>query len=293
MPTKFLRSRTDLLNRILPRRFRKQTPLVPCIRLYGAIGIGYPGMGGLSLPGLAGQIEQAFAIEEAKAVALLIRSPGGGAAQSHLIYKRIRTLAAENRRSVFAFIEDVGASGGYMLACAADEIFADASSVVGSIGVISAGFGFTGLIDKLGVERRVHASGSSKAMLDPFRPEREEDVARLKAIQDDIHRVFVDLVKERRGHRLKGAEDELFNGAFWSGGPARDLGLIDGIGDVRSVMRERFGDDVELRLVAPPPRGGLLRFVLPRGEAPSQGLVDPEALIGAIEARALWSRYGL
>ncbi len=226
-------------------------------------------------------------------MALIINSPGGGAAQSHLIHQRIRQWAQEKDRKVVAFIEDVGASGGYMLACAADEIYANPSSIVGSIGVVSAGFGFTGLIEKLGVERRVHAAGSSKAMLDPFRPEREEDVARLKLIQDDIHRMFIDLVKTRRGERLKGADEELFNGAFWSGGKALDLGLVDGLSDVRGEMRRRFGEDVQLRLIAPPARGGLLRFLLPRGEAGSPSLVDADRLIGAIEERALWSRYGL
>lgn len=301
MSTKSLRSRFSLINRLLPRRYRKDKPLVPCLRLHGAIGAGgYPGMSSLSLATLAAQIEAAFDLDDAKAVALLIRSPGGGAAQSHMIYERIRQLATEKKRPVVAFIEDVGASGGYMLACAADEIFANPSSIVGSIGVISAGFGFTGLIEKLGVERRVHAAGHSKSMLDPFQPERAEDVERLKAIQLDIHKVFIDLVKERRGARLKGADEELFNGAFWSGAPARELGLIDGLGDVRGVMRQRFGDEVELRLIAPRPRGGLLRYVLPQGAASAlpaaEGpfpLLDAGQVIGALETRALWARYGL
>lgn len=288
-----------LINRLLPRRYRKQKPLVPCLRLHGAIGAGgYPGMSSLTLAALAAQIEAAFELDDAKAVALLIRSPGGAAAQSHMIHERIRQFATEKKRPVIAFIEDVGASGGYMLACAADEIFANPSSIVGSIGVISAGFGFTGLIEKLGVERRVHAAGHSKSMLDPFQPERAEDVERLKAIQLDIHRLFIDLVRDRRGARLKGADEELFNGAFWSGGGALERGLIDGLGDVRGVMRERFGEDVELRLIAPRPRGGLLRYVLPQGAAawPEGGggpLIDPAQAIAALETRALWARYGL
>lgn len=291
MPTKSLK--TSLLTTLLPKPWRKQVPIVPCIRLHGAIGMPFPGTQSLSLTGLAPVLEKAFAVEDAKAVALLIRSPGGGAAQSHMIYERIRQLASENKRSVFAFIEDVGASGGYMLACAADEIFANPASIVGSIGVVSSGFGFTGLIEKLGVERRVHAAGDSKAMLDPFRPERAEDVARLKAIQSDIHALFIELVKHRRGARLVGDDATLFNGAFWSGSGALDLGLVDGIGDVRSVMRQRFGDEVDLRLVAAPSRGGLLRYLIPQGSGPAPGLIDPEALIGAVEARGLWSRYGL
>lgn len=292
MPTKILKS--SLLNSVLPKRWRKTNPLVPCIRLYGAIGMPFPGTQSMSLQGLAPLIEKAFEPDEASAVALLIRSPGGGAAQSHMIYERIRQLASEKKRTVFAFIEDVGASGGYMLACAADEIFANPSSVVGSIGVVSAGFGFTGLMEKLGVERRVYAAGTSKAMLDPFKPERAEDVERLRGIQADIHASFIALVKERRAGKLKGDDETLFNGAFWSGSGACELGLIDGLGDVRSVMRQRFGEEVALRVVSPPRQGGLLRFVLPQGAAPSiEGLIEPERLIGAIEARALWSRYGL
>ena len=184
-----------------------------------------------------------------------------------------------------------------MLACAADEIFADPSSVVGSIGVVSSGFGLTGLIEKLGVERRIYTAGASKAMLDPFLPERDEDVARLKALQADVHESFIDLVKTRRGLRLK-LDEELFTGAFWTGRRAKELGLVDGLGDVRSVMRQRFGDEVDLRLVPAPQRGGLLRFLIPdlatEAHTPALGsLVDPERLLGAVEARALWARYGL
>ncbi len=295
MPTDVL-GRQGLLSRLTPAFLRKDKPLVPVVRLYGAIGGGYPGMAGLTLPGLAGQLEQAFEAKGAKAVALLIRSPGGSAAQSHMIHERIRALAAENEVKVYAFIEDLGASGGYMIACAADEIHADASSVVGSIGVVSAGFGFTGLIEKLGVERRVHTAGLSKAMLDPFRPENADDVARLKELQREVHEMFIALVKESRKDRLKGDDAELFNGAFWAGPSALRLGLIDGLGDVRAVMRRVFGDEVDLRVVPAPGRSGLLRYVLPQGaapDAPSAGLIDTERLIGALEARALWGRYGL
>ncbi len=284
---------------VLPKRFRKDKPVVPVIRLYGPIGMSFPSQGSLSLAGLAGQIETAFEVKDAKAVALVIRSPGGAAAQSHLIFQRIRALATEKDRKVFAFIEDVGASGGYMLACAADEIFADPSSIVGSIGVVSAGFGLTGLIEKLGVERRVYAAGTSKAMLDPFMPEKPDDVVRLKELQADVHKSFIDLVTDRRGTRLNSGGEDLFNGAFWTGRKAVDLGLIDGLGDVRSVMRDRFGEDVDLRLVAPPARGGLLRFLVPGLSAPDAalpsvgGLVNTAEILATVEARALWSRYGL
>jgi signal peptide peptidase SppA len=295
MPTKTLGAGGAFLSRLLPRRFRPIRPVVPVLRLAGPIGMSLPGAGSLTLAGLAGQIESAFSVEDAKAVALIVRSPGGGAAQSHMIFKRIRACAAEKGVRVFAFIEDVGASGGYMLACAADEIFADPASIVGSIGVVSAGFGLEGLIAKIGVERRVHTAGESKAMLDPFLPERADDVARLKALQQDIHADFIALVKERRGPRLKGEDADLFNGAFWSGRGALELGLIDGLSDIRTVMRERFGDEVELRLVPPPRRGLLFRF-LPAAasqEAPSMSLVSTGELLATIEARALWARYGL
>jgi serine protease SohB len=296
MPTDVL-GRSGLLARLVPKRFRKSKPLVPVVRLYGAIGGGYPGTSSITLPGVAGQLEQAFEADGAKAVALLIRSPGGSAAQSHMIFQRIKALAAENEVKVYAFVEDLGASGGYMIACAADEIYADASSVVGSIGVVSSGFGFTGLIDKLGVERRVHTAGLSKAMLDPFLPENAGDIARLKELQREVHDMFIALVKASRGSRLAAPDEELFNGAFWAGQSALKLGLIDGLGDVRGVMRRMFGDEVDLRVVAPPGRGGLLRFILPQSESasapPALSLVDPEQLMGALEARALWSRYGL
>jgi signal peptide peptidase SppA len=300
MPTKLLSRRAFHPSRFIPSRFlpeklKAPAAVVPVVRLYGAIGMGsFPGQAGLSLAGVAAQLETAFEVEDAKAVALLIKSPGGSPAQSHMMYQRIRALAAEHKRPVFAFIEDVGASGGYMLACAADEIFADPTSIVGSIGVVSAGFGFTGLIEKLGVERRVYTSGTSKAMLDAFTPERADDVARLKDLQADVHEVFIDLVKASRGGRLTGADADLFNGAFWTGRKALELGLVDGLGDVRAVMRQRFGDEVELKLVQAPSRGGLLRYLVPGLAAPaSASLIDADQLMGALEARALWSRYGL
>ena len=226
-------------------------PVVAVLKLSGIISAGSPLRQGISIGSMAASIEDAFKVPGLKAVALVINSPGGSPAQSSLIHKRIRAFADEKDIPVFAFAEDAAASGGYMLACAADEIFADANSIIGSIGVISSGFGFTGLIEKLGVERRVHSAGENKAMLDPFQPENPEHVARLLALQKDIHEGFKRMVKGRRGSRLLGDEAKLFSGEFWTAGHALSLGLIDGIGDVRTIMRARYGDDVVLRPIAP------------------------------------------
>jgi signal peptide peptidase SppA len=216
--------------------------------------------------------------------------------QSHLIYRRIRQLAAENARPVIAFAEDVAASGGYMIACAADEIFCDPSSIVGSIGVVGASFGFTKLMEKLGVDRRLYVAGEHKAMLDPFLPENPEDVERLKTLQRDIHEDFIGLVKRSRGARLKGPEKTLFSGEYWTGSKAIELGLADGIGDLRATLRARFGDDVVTPLVAPV-RGWFGRLQPGVGTTDLDGLPRPadfaEDIISALEARALWARYGL
>src|SRR5829696_508862 len=202
---------------LLPAGWRPAHPVVPVVRLSGVIGAVMPFRQGLSIAAVAPALERAFAARDAAAVAIVINSPGGSAAQSHLIFRRIRALAEEKKLPVFAFIEDAGASGGYMLACAGDEIFADPSSVVGSIGVVSAGFGLDKLIERFGIERRLHAMGSQKGMLDPFRPEQAEHVERLKAIQARVHDTFVGLVKSRRGSRLQDAPETLFSGAFWVG----------------------------------------------------------------------------
>src|SRR4051794_11125758 len=207
----------ERLRFLVPRRYRSSRPIVSVLRLSGAIGTVMPLRTGLSLAALAPPIERAFGIPDLSAVAILINSPGGAAAQSHLIFKRIRDLAEEKNVPVFAFVEDVAASGGYMLACAGDEIFADPSSLVGSIGVVSAGFGFERLIERFGVERRIHTAGTNKAMLDPFRPEQPEDVARLKQIQARVHDAFTGLVRTRRGAKLRGEADTLFSGLVWSG----------------------------------------------------------------------------
>jgi len=272
-------------------------PVVPVLRFAGPIGMVTPLRPGLGIATAASAIEKAFSMSKTPAVAITINSPGGSAVQSSLIYKRIRLLAQENGKTVYAFCEDVAASGGYYLAVAADEIYADPCSIVGSIGVISASFGLNKAIDKLGIERRVYTSGSSKSQLDPFQPEKAEDVRRLKAVQQDVHDVFIGVVKERRAGKLKGADSDLFSGVFWSAKGALELGLLDGISDVRTKMREVFGDKVKLRAV--PLSGGgwlgrLRRLPSIGSDAGGQGgLAFADDLVSAMEARALWSRYGL
>jgi signal peptide peptidase SppA len=283
----------DALRAILPRRFRNRRPRVAVVRLSGTIGAVSPIRPGLSIGGVAGSLERAFTMPGAKAVALVINSPGGSPAQSHLIHRRIRALAEEKKLPVIAFVEDVAASGGYMIACAADEIVADPTSIVGSIGVVSAGFGFQGLLEKLGVERRVHTQGEAKSMLDPFRPEDPADVERLKRLQADVQDLFTSLVTGRRPTLSR--TENLFTGAVWTGRQALPLGLVDTLGDVRSVMRARFGETVDLRLVAEA-RGGLLSRLLRRGSAPGgieAGIGLAEGAVAAFEERAAFARFGL
>jgi serine protease SohB len=252
---------------------------------------------GLTLAGCAGAIERAFAIKSAKAVAIIINSPGGSAVQSRLIFERIRALAVEKSKKVFVFCEDVAASGGYLIALAGDEIYADASSIVGSVGVVFAGFGFVDLIHKLGVERRVYTAGEEKVILDPFRPEKTEDVAKLKRLQHIIHQDFIALVKERRGRHIEGAGENVFTGEFWTGRQALELGLIDGIMDVRTKMRALYGEDVRLKLVSS--ERGLFRRRIPGvAEMPGLRLAEGQRsfandIVSLIEERALWAKYGL
>ena len=276
----------------------KSSPVVPVLRLTGPIGLATPLRPGLSIATLSAAIEKMFLMSKLPSVALLVNSPGGSPVQSSLILKRIRQLAEENKKKVYVFCEDVAASGGYYIALAGDEIYADTSSIVGSIGVISAGFGFEKAIEKLGVERRVYTAGTSKSMLDPFRPENPSDVARLKQVQQDVHDAFIGVVKDRRAGKLTGHDDDLFNGSFWSAPKALDLGLIDGVSDVRTKMRELHGDKVKLKIV-PISSGGLLSRLrrasldslpVPVGMGGSNFTDD---FVSTIEARALWSRFGL
>ena len=282
------------LRPVLPKRLRGDIPIVPVVRLTGLIGFSTPLKPGLTLATLARPLERAFRVRQARAVALVINSPGGSPVQSHLIFQRIRQLADENARRVIAFAEDVAASGGYMIACAADEIICDPSSLVGSIGVVGGSFGFARLLDKLGIERRLYTSGEHKAMLDPFLPENPDDVDRLKAVQREIHSGFIELVKERRGSRLNGSDKILFSGEYWTGGKAIEYGLADAIGDVRSTLRQRFGEDVATPLMQPA-RGwfGRVQPAVERRELFSLPGDLGEQIISALESRAIWSRYGL
>jgi signal peptide peptidase SppA len=279
----------------LPASWTRRGPLIPVLRFSGAIGMVTPLRPGLSLSTSASAIEKAFSMRGAKAVAIQINSPGGSAVQSMMIYRRIRELAAEKDLKVYVFAEDVAASGGYLVALAGDELYADASSIVGSIGVITATFGLNDLISKIGVERRVYTAGANKDTLDPFLPEKPGDVERIKAIQSDVHRAFIDLVKTRRGAKIDKAGETLFSGEFWTGRTALELGLIDGLADLRTKMRELYGDEVRLKLVMPSTswlrrrRGVFAEGALDFGFSPGGFAAD---VISAIEARALWSRFG-
>jgi len=280
------------LQPLIPQRFRRNRPVVPVVRLTGIVGFSTPLRPGLSLAGLARTLDRAFAVRSAAAVALAINSPGGSPVQSHLIFRRIRELATEKKRHVIAFVEDAGASGGYMIACAADEIVADPHSIVGSIGVVGGSFGFDRLIEKLGIERRLYTSGEHKAMLDPFLPEKPDDVERLKKLQRQIHDDFIALVKSRRGAKLSGPENDLFSGEYWTGRRALELGLVDAIGDLRGTLRERFGDKVVTPLISAE-RGLFGRRVFGVATSGVSGLGLAEDFISALEARAIWARYGL
>src|SRR3984957_10345347 len=244
----------------IPARLRRGRAVVPVVRLSGVIGAVTPLRPGMSLGGGGRMLESAFTVKNAKAVALVINSPGGSPVQSRQIYLRIRQLAEEKKLPVLVFVEDVAASGGYMIACAGDEIFCDPSSILGSIGVVGGSFGFQELIKKLGVERRLYTAGAHKAMLDPFLPENPDDVSRVKSIQREIHTIFIALVKGSRGARLKGADDVLFTGEYWAGDSSVSLGLGDAIGDVRSTLRALYGEKVATPVIAPASGmlGGLL-----------------------------------
>jgi signal peptide peptidase SppA len=286
----------SILSRLLPARFTRRGPVLPVVKLHGTIGVGSPLRPGLNLDAVNSSLERAFSYRGVPAVLLSINSPGGSAVQSALIHNRVRQLAEQKNVKVISFCEDVAASGGYWLATAGDEIYADHASIVGSIGVLYAGFGFVEALNRLGVERRVHTAGESKMMLDPFQPQREDDVERLKTMQADIHEVFKTLVKTRREGRLKAEDSELFSGAFWSGGQALQIGLVDGLGSLHAVVKEKFGADAVLKQVTRS-AGWMRRLRFPPQVAGSRsghlaaGLADE--LIETLEARALWQRFGL
>jgi signal peptide peptidase SppA len=279
-----LRDRFDL------ERLWRRRPVVSVLRFEGVI-MPRQRRGGLSLASHAGAIDRAFRASALVAVAIIVNSPGGSPVQSALLYRRIRQLADEKHVPVIAFAEDVAASGGYWLALAGDEIFSEETSLVGSIGVISAGFGFHHLLGWLGIERRLHTAGERKSMLDPFLPEDPSDVARLTGLQQDIHQAFKEHVRRRRAGKIDEADDTLFTGDVLTGRMAMDRGLVDGIGELRAVMRARYGDKVRLRPIAADRRRLPFLSRLPFAER------DPASLLTEIadwlEARLLWARFGL
>lgn len=282
--------------KLMPKRFRRQGVTIPVVRLHGTIMAGGSQFRPpLNLASVASVLEKAFAVKDAPAIAISVNSPGGSPVQSRLIFQRIRDLAEEKKKRVIIFVEDVAASGGYMIALAGDEIIADPTSIVGSIGVVSGGFGFPELLKKIGVERRVYTAGENKVMLDPFQPEKERDVDYLKSLQQQIHDVFIDMVKARRGNLLAD-HGEIFSGLFWTGGRAQELGLVDGLGDMRGELKKRYGEKTELQLISPArglfgrrqPGAAIAGAVAERFAASAvSGLAD------VAEEKALWSRYGL
>ncbi|UXN04107.1 MULTISPECIES: S49 family peptidase [unclassified Bartonella] len=279
------------IKKLIPRKFRSEGVTIPVVRLQGVISSSSSALkSNLSLANCAEQLERAFNMKEAPAVAIVINSPGGSPVQSRLIYKRIRDLASEKNKRVLVFVEDVAASGGYMIACAGDEIFADPSSVVGSIGVVSSSFGFPELMKKIGVERRVYTAGKNKATLDPFSPEKESDINHLKELQLEIHETFINLVKNSRKTKLSDNED-LFTGMFWTGIKGKELGLVDGLNDIQSVLKDRYGSKMQMRLINA--SKGLLGRKSPSGiyaDIAGQAIGN---IVDVAEERALWSRYGL
>ncbi len=278
----------NLISKLPIESLANPDPVVAILPLEGVIGASGRFSNAINLENLEDKIKDAFDVYNVKAVALAINSPGGSPVQSELIVMRIRELSKEKKIPVYAFAEDVAASGGYMLALAGDEIYAHKASIVGSIGVINAGFGYTGAIEKLGVERRVYTAGESKSLLDPFKPEAEKDVKMMKEILKEIHDFFKDFVKEARGDRLKGVQKTLFSGRVWNGTEATKLGLIDGVGDMRSVMKEKLGDDVKFKRIKDE-KGFLKGLIGMRGSKASIA----DEIVNTLETRSEWGRFGL
>jgi signal peptide peptidase SppA len=263
--------------------FFKKKKIIAHIRLNGVIGNAGKFKQGIDFSGQEEIIEKAFSLKKAKAIAISINSPGGSPVQSHLIYKFIREQAKKNKKKVIVFAEDVAASGGYLIACAGDEIYANSSSIVGSIGVIYSSFGFTDLIKKIGVDRRVHTAGKNKSTLDPFLEEKNEDIERLKNIQLDLHKDFIQVVENSRGLKLKKKEIELFSGEFWSGSKAKDLGLIDGVGNAHEILKEKFGEDVVIKKYEKS-KGWFAKKLSTNNQM--------DQLVNILEERSIWQRYG-
>ena len=267
------------------KRFFSKDINIPTLKLTGVIGQAGIARSGLTIAGIEKLVDKLFSDKKAPAVALIINSPGGSPTQSSLIAEKIINLAKEKNKKVYAFVEDVAASGGYWLACAADEIYLDLNSIVGSIGVISPGFGFVDLIKKIGVERRVYTSGKSKSFLDPFKEEKKEDIDRLKSIQEQIHENFIEYVKSRRGSKLlSSAEDEIFSGLFWVGKKGVDLGLADGIGSINQIIREKYGNKAKIKIIDQ--KKSFLQKRL-------SSSINNNDIFNRLEEMIMWSRYGL
>ena len=265
--------------------FFKNKKIVPHIKLSGVIGNVGKFKQGIDFSGQEEIIKKAFSIKKAPAVAITVNSPGGSPVQSHLIYKYIKDQAKKNKKKVIVFAEDVAASGGYLIACSGDEIYANSSSIVGSIGVIYSSFGFKDLIQKIGVQRRVYTAGKNKSTLDPFLDEKNEDVERLKKIQLDLHDDFIDVVEKSRGSKLKKDTGiELFSGEFWAGKKAKDLGLIDGIGNADEILKKKYGENVIIKKFEKT-KGWLAKKLSSSGD-------QTDKLIGILEERSIWQRYG-
>jgi len=264
----------------------KKKKIVPHIRLSGVIGSVGKFKQGIDFAGQQELIKKAFSIKKAKAVAISINSPGGSPVQSHLIYSYIRKQAKKNKKKVLVFAEDVAASGGYLIACAGDEIYGNSSSIIGSIGVIYSSFGLQELIKKAGIQRRIYTAGKNKSTLDPFVEEKQEDIERLKKIQLDLHSDFIKVVEESRSTKLKKNKDlDLFTGEFWSGSKAKTLGLIDGLGNMDEILKEKFGDDVIIKKFEKP-RSWLNRKL--SGTSENQ----IENILNILEEKSIWQRYG-
>lgn len=291
--------RKVLPNKLLPKSFTEDAAIIPVVRMHGPIAAGQHMRPTLNLASVAGQLQKAFSVKEAPAVAISINSPGGSPVQSRFIYQRIRQLAKEKDKEVLVFCEDAAASGGYMIAIAGDVIIADPSSIVGSIGVVSGGFGFVEAIGKLGIERRIYTAGTQKGMLDPFQPENKDHVAHLDGLLQDLFETFKDMVRDRRADKLTQSEDVLFTGAFWTGNKALEYGLVDGLGDMSTYVKQRFGEKTKLKLIAPPSgwfgcgrNGGIGLAMGDPVDRIAAGL-SADSMLSAIEERALWSRLGL
>lgn len=289
----------DKIRKFIPRRWRSNTPIIPVVMLTGGIAAGGSQFRpSLSIASTAALLDRAFEMKHAPAVAIIVNSPGGSPVQSRLIYKRIRDLAQEKDKKVLIFVEDAAASGGYMIACAGDEIIADPCSVIGSIGVVAATLGFSDAISRIGVERRVYTAGVSKVTLDPFQKEKKEDVEKLKALLADMHEVFINLVKDARGTKLAD-NPEIFSGQYWLAEKALALGLIDSIGDIRSAIKSRYGEKAELKLISTPRglfgrRAGMPAVsAIANGNFGQIGAGLADEALARIDDHALWARLGL